>query len=356
MQKALNKDEISILIVGICASGKTSVVKRLQRLGLNAKVCAQEHSCVKSLWTKLKPDVLIFLDCNYETIKRRRNVQWGVKRIETQKERLKDALDNCDLYLKTDYLTLKETIDKIINYLQEKGYIEFKINSARGSGMKMPITLETIKEDPQITAYIKKSDKHLRTLEFTEHSFRHANLVAEVGKNILTELDYSERIAELAAIAGYLHDIGNVVNRNQHAYVSATLVSQLLTDMGMPYEEIATVIGAIGNHDEKSGEPVNPAAAALIISDKADVHWTRVRNDDYATFDIHDRVNYAAKESSIKVDKEEQIITLDLKIDTEISTVMEYFEIFLTRMVMCRRAAETLDCDFQLVINEVKLL
>jgi hypothetical protein len=126
--------------------------------------------------------------------------------------------------------------------------------------------------------------------------------------------------------------------------------------MEMDYDDIATVIGAIGNHDEESGEPINDVAAALIISDKSDVHWTRVRNDDYATFDIHDRVNYAAKESFVEVNKEKKLITLDLEIDTEVSTVMEYFEIFLTRMLMCRRAAEALNCDFQLIINDVEFL
>ncbi|SJZ72306.1 HD domain-containing protein [Selenihalanaerobacter shriftii] len=218
------------------------------------------------------------------------------------------------------------------------------------------VTLKKIKQNPQITAYINKADEHLRSMGFTEHSFRHANLVADIAKNILEKLDYPERIMELAAIAGYLHDIGNVVNRERHGHISATLVSQILTNMDVDYEEIATIIGAIGNHDEGTGEPVSPVAAALIISDKSDVHWTRVRNEDYATFDIHDRVNYAAKQSFIEVDPEGEKITLELEIDKEISTVMEYFEIFLTRMIMCRRAAETLSCDFHLIINEVELL
>jgi hypothetical protein len=218
------------------------------------------------------------------------------------------------------------------------------------------ITLEVIKDHPQITAYIKKADQHLRSLGFTEHSFRHANLVAGIARNILKKLEYTERVTELAAIAGYLHDVGNVVNRHYHAHISATLVAQILSRMEMDYDDIATVIGAIGNHDEESGEPINDVAAALIISDKSDVHWTRVRNDDYATFDIHDRVNYAAKESFVEVNKEKKLITLDLEIDTEVSTVMEYFEIFLTRMLMCRRAAEALNCDFQLIINDVEFL
>lgn len=216
--------------------------------------------------------------------------------------------------------------------------------------------LEKIKEAPQVTAYIKKADEHLKNIGFTEHSFRHANLVSETAENILKKLDYSSEMIELAGVAGYLHDIGNVVNRQNHAQSSAVLASQILTDLGLDYNKIATIMGAIGNHDEGEGQPVNDIAAALIIADKSDVHWTRVRNDDYSTFDIHDRVNYAVQQSFIEVDKEEKMITLDLEIDTEISTVMEYFEIFLTRMVMCRQAAEVLGCNFQLIINEVELL
>jgi len=218
------------------------------------------------------------------------------------------------------------------------------------------ITLQEVKENPQITAYIKKADEHLRSLGFTEHSFRHANLVADIARDILQRLEYPRHTTELAAVAGYLHDIGNVVNRQNHGHTSAILVSRILTELEVNYEDIATIIGAIGNHDEGTGEPVNVVAAALIISDKSDVHWTRVRNNDYATFDIHDRVNYAAKQSFIEVNNDDKVITLELEIDTEISTVMEYFEIFLTRMIMCRRAAEALSCDFQLIINEVELL
>ncbi|MBM7623215.1 HD domain-containing protein [Sporohalobacter salinus] len=216
--------------------------------------------------------------------------------------------------------------------------------------------LEKIKEDPRVTAYIKRADKHLKNIGFTEHSFRHANLVAQIAENILKKLDYPQEIIELAGVAGYLHDIGNVVNRENHAQTSAMLASQILTDLGLEYNKIAKVMGAIGNHDEGKGESVNDIAAALIIADKSDVHWTRVRNDDYSTFDIHDRVNYAVQQSFIEVNNEEKFISLDLEIDTKISTVMEYFEIFLSRMVMCRQAAEVLECDFQLIINEVELL
>lgn len=216
--------------------------------------------------------------------------------------------------------------------------------------------MQEIKKHPQVKAYIEGADKHLEEMGFTEHGFRHASLVADIARNILDRLDYSSRDAQLAEIAGYLHDIGNVVNRYQHGHVSATLTAQILTDLDMEPREIATIIGAIGNHDEESGEPVNSVAAALILADKSDVHYTRVRNEDPATFDIHDRVNYAAKHSFIEVAEKKDIITLELEIDTEISTVMEYFEIFLTRMMMCRQAAQALDCAFQLIINEVELL
>lgn len=218
------------------------------------------------------------------------------------------------------------------------------------------ITLEDVKKDPQVHAYIKAANEHLGAMGFTEHGLRHGALVAEVARNILQQLDYPERTCELAAIAGYLHDIGNVASRVDHWMTSATLVSAILTRMGMDFEEIATVVGAVGNHDEHTGEAVNPVAAALIIADKGDVHRTRVRNRELATFDIHDRVNYAVRESNININAEEKTITLQLTIDTEICPLMEYFEIFLTRMIMCRRAALFLECAFGLLINNTKLL
>ena len=218
------------------------------------------------------------------------------------------------------------------------------------------LTLKDIKGEPQIKAYIKGADDHLAEMGFTEHGFRHASLVADIARNILTRLDYSQRKTQLAEIAGYLHDIGNVVNRAQHGQASALLAAQILREMQMDYQEIATIMGAIGNHDEEVGEAVNAVAAALILADKSDVHYTRVRNEDHATFDIHDRVNYAAKHSFIEVKSKEELITLSLEIDTEVSTVMEYFEIFLSRMMMSRRAATVLGCNFQLIINEVELL
>lgn len=221
--------------------------------------------------------------------------------------------------------------------------------------MKM-IMFDDVRKDSQVRAYLQKADEHLGAMGFTEHGLRHGGLVSAVARNILQSLGYPERSCELAAIAGYLHDIGNVIARGNHWLTGASLVGQILTRMEMDYEEIATVIGAVGNHDEHTGEAVNVIAAALIIADKGDVHRTRVRNRDLATFDIHDRVNYAVEKSDILIDAEAKEITLRLKIDTEICPLMEYFEIFLTRMIMCRRAAEFLKCKFGLIINNTKLL
>ncbi|PKM83801.1 MAG: phosphohydrolase [Firmicutes bacterium HGW-Firmicutes-13] len=218
------------------------------------------------------------------------------------------------------------------------------------------INLEDVKKDPQVNIYIQKADEHLGTLGFTEHSFRHSNLVAKIAYNILSRLGYSERECELASIAGYLHDIGNVISRYGHAQTGANISLTILERMGMPYNEVADIVSAIGNHDEKEGRVVNHVSAALILADKSDVHRSRVRNRDFASFDIHDRVNYAVKRSFLRIEKETGIITLELIIDLMISQVMEYFEIFLSRMVMCRRAAGFLDTQFSLVINETRLL
>ncbi len=218
------------------------------------------------------------------------------------------------------------------------------------------ITVEDVKNDEQVKIYLKLANKHLAEMGFTEHGLRHGGLVSAVARNILVDLNYPERICELAAIAGYLHDIGNVVARANHWQASALLASQILARLEMDFEEIGTIIGAIGNHDEHTGEAVNPVAAALIIADKGDVARGRVRNRDFATFDIHDRVNYAVEKSQIKVDAAQKTITLNLEIDTKICPVMEYFEIFLTRMIMSRRAAQLLECTFGLCINNTKLL
>ncbi|AGB41767.1 HD domain-containing protein [Halobacteroides halobius DSM 5150] len=218
------------------------------------------------------------------------------------------------------------------------------------------ITLQEIKDNERIKSYIKNANQQLDKLGYTEHGFRHAGLVSEVAGRILEKLNYPQRKIELAQIAGYLHDIGNLINRENHGHYSALLVERILNQKDVCYDEIATIMGAVGNHDHKDGAPVNAITAALIIADKSDVHHTRVRNKDFATFDIHDRVNYAAKGSDLIVNKKEETITLNVEIDTEISLVMEYFEIFLDRMMLCRKAAEVLDCKFHLIINGAQIL
>jgi metal-dependent HD superfamily phosphatase/phosphodiesterase len=220
----------------------------------------------------------------------------------------------------------------------------------------MELTLSAIKKDPQITAFIQKADQHLEAMGFTEHGFRHAGLVSNISQNILIRLGYPERQTELAAIAGYLHDIGNVVNRKDHGRTGAVIALDYLLRQGLEPLEAATIAGAIGNHEEEYGEAVNTIAAALILADKSDVHRSRVRNTDFATFEIHDRVNYAAAHSFLNVDSEKKSITLELKIETDICPVMEYFEIFLDRMMMCRRAASFLKCHFKIEINGAKIL
>lgn len=219
------------------------------------------------------------------------------------------------------------------------------------------VTIEQVKNDYEIKTYISKANDHLASIGLTEHGFRHVSLVSHIANNILAHLNYPPREGELAAIAGYLHDIGNFINRYRHAHSGALLAFSILSRLGMPPEEMAVVVAAIGNHDEEDqGQAVNSVAAALIIADKSDVHRTRVRNTDFATFDIHDRVNYAVNHSFVRVNPEEKTATLELTIDTEICPVMDYFEIFMVRMVMCRRAAAFLNLKFQLIINDVRLL
>lgn len=218
------------------------------------------------------------------------------------------------------------------------------------------VSLEDIKKDPVVDTFIRKGDEFLGTMGFTEHSYRHAYIVAKMATHVLRELNYPERDIELTGIAAFMHDIGNVVSRENHGQTAAVMAFSILSKHGMEPEEIAIVMGAIGNHEEQYGNPVHHVAAALILADKADVHRSRVRNQDFATFDIHDRVNYAAEKSSLTVDAKERTITMNLTIDIEICPVMEYFEIFLSRMVLCRRAADFLKCRFELVINGAKLL
>ncbi|NLJ74626.1 MAG: HD domain-containing protein [Firmicutes bacterium] len=220
----------------------------------------------------------------------------------------------------------------------------------------MEVSLNEIRHHPSIKAYIKQADANLAAMGYTEHGKRHLNLVSSIAHNVLERLCYPERSAELAAIAGYLHDIGNCIGRMHHGASSAMLIEPILRELGMPPEEVALILSAVGNHEEEVGDPVNEIAAALILADKTDVHRTRVRNPDKPTFDIHDRVNYAVIKSFLDVDEKQHLITLKITIEPEITSIMEYFEIFLDRMLMCRRAAEYLDCQFKLRINEAHLL
>ncbi|HEY5517911.1 MAG TPA: HD domain-containing protein [Coriobacteriia bacterium] len=218
------------------------------------------------------------------------------------------------------------------------------------------ITLETVSASPDVTAMIEVADEYLGAIGYTEHGFRHANLVAHISGNIMRRLGYDERLAQLAEIAGYLHDVGNCIGRDHHGVSSALLARDMLRSLGMDPWETAHVMNAVGNHEEEFGAPANPIGAATIIADKADVHHTRVRNPDPAAFDIHDRVNFSARRSFLRVDGQARTLTLEIDIDTETSQVMEYFEIFLSRMQMCRTAAEVLESTFHLVINGTKLL
>ncbi len=216
------------------------------------------------------------------------------------------------------------------------------------------VTFEDVKNNPDIRAYISKADESLLALGYTEHSFAHVTKVAEAAAEILHTLGHSEHEIELVKIAGYLHDIGNIVNRIDHAQSGAVMAFRLLDRMNMPPEDIATVVTAIGNHDESTAFPVNSVAAALIIADKTDVRRSRVRNRSVAQFDIHDRVNYSVTHSDVYITKEN--ICLELTIEQEYCTVLEYFEIFLTRMLLCRKASEALGVDFSLVINGQRMM
>jgi len=219
------------------------------------------------------------------------------------------------------------------------------------------ITLETLKNNRLITDYLKTGNTYIGNMGALEHNLRHANLISSLCYEILDTLGFPQRDAELGAIAGYLHDIGNLVNRYGHGLSGAVIAFSTLLDMGMDPEEIATIMGAIGNHEEHTeGKPVNNVAAALILADKSDVHRSRVRKNDFATFTSRDRVNYAVTKSGIHVSPDENNITMKIEIDTTVCSVMEYFEIFLTKMMMCQKASEYLKCEFKLMINDVRLL
>ena len=222
--------------------------------------------------------------------------------------------------------------------------------------LALKVTFNDIKNNNSVKTYIAQADVALSALGFTEHSFAHVTHVAECARYILTTLGYSDHEVELAKIASYLHDIGNLVNRVEHSQSGAVMAFRILDNMGMDPQDIATVVGAIGNHDEGTGVAANAISAALIIADKTDVRRSRVRNQDIATFDIHDRVNYSVEKSHVDINEDKTTITLTMTIDTQDSSVMDYFEIFMGRMLMCRKASEKLGLKFKIIINGQPLI
>ncbi len=218
------------------------------------------------------------------------------------------------------------------------------------------ITFEQIKKSAEIRTYIKRADESLTALGFTEHSFAHVTKCAIVSGNILSDLGYDEHTADLARIAGYMHDIGNVINRHDHAQSGAIMAFRILDKMGMSPDDVSAIITAIGNHDEATAAPVNAISAALILADKTDVRRSRVRSNASIDFDIHDRVNYAVESSELSLDKLTKTLTLKMSIDTQICPVMDYFEIFLSRMLLCRKAADYLGLTFHINVNGQILL
>jgi metal-dependent HD superfamily phosphatase/phosphodiesterase len=222
--------------------------------------------------------------------------------------------------------------------------------------VKPLVTLEVVETDPELLAYLQMGDDYLGAIGYTEHGMRHSNLTAHIAGNILRRLGYDERVAEVAAIAGFMHDIGNCVSRSDHWISSAFIARDVLGRLGMDYAEIATVMNAVGNHEEDASDPATAAAAAVVIADKADVHSTRVREVDEMNWDIHDRVNHAATRSFLRVDSDARVLTLEIDIDTSEIQIIDYFEIFLERMQLCRRAATVLNARFSLVMNGTRLL
>ena len=218
------------------------------------------------------------------------------------------------------------------------------------------LTFKDVKSNETIRTYIQRADESLIALGYTEHSFAHVTHVAETAGYILKTLGYPDRTVELVKIAGYLHDIGNLVNRIDHSQSGAVMAFRILDNLNCDPAEIATIVTAIGNHDEGTGQPVNAVAAALILADKSDVRRSRVRNRDKTTFDIHDRVNYSVKKSDLKINGEHTLIKLELSVYTEYGSIMDYFEIFMQRMILCRKAAEKLGLQFKLAINDQQLI
>lgn len=238
------------------------------------------------------------------------------------------------------------------------GKIQGKYPAVRGlrkfGGVHM--TYETIRDNPEIRAYIQAAADSMRAIGFTEHGFAHVTRVSERTAYILTGLGYDEDTVTLARIAAYLHDIGNLVNRVNHSQSGAIMAFRILRGLGMAPEDIATVVTAIGNHDEGTGVPVSAVAAALILADKSDVRRSRVSNPNMGSFDMHDRVNYSVESSDLTLSADKKTLLLSLSIDTKMSSVMDYFEIFLARMVLCRKAAEKLGVQFRLTINDQQLI
>ena len=220
----------------------------------------------------------------------------------------------------------------------------------------MNVTFEAVKQSQEIQTYITQADASLLALGYTEHSFAHVGRCAKVAGDLLRDLGYDEKTVELCRIAAYMHDIGNVVNRNDHAQTGAVMAFRILDKMGMEPADVAAVITAIGHHDDPTAFPVNAIAAALLLADKTDVRRSRVRNRDTINFDIHDRVNYAVERSGLTLDQERRTVTLSLSINTEVCAVMDYFEIFLKPMLLCRKAAEFFGLAFHLDINGQDLL
>ena len=218
------------------------------------------------------------------------------------------------------------------------------------------MTYEQVCRDRAVRVYIAQADASLEALGFTEHSFAHVSKVAQTAGYLLEALGYDSRTVELAKISGFLHDIGNVVNRVDHSQSGAVMAFRILDRMEFPPEEIAAIVTAIGNHDEGTGVPVSPLAAALILADKSDVRRSRVRKKEDIETDVHDRVNYSVTGCDLTVNREERYISLALEVDTTVSPVMEYLEIFMKRMLLCRKAAQALDCSFRLSINGQRLV
>ena len=218
------------------------------------------------------------------------------------------------------------------------------------------ITLEYVIKDEEVEAFVKASQKQLNALGYTEHSYRHIGIVSKRTGEILQKLGYDEKTVELGKIAGYLHDIGNCVNRTDHAHSGAILAYNILKEIGMPADDRTEIVMAIGNHDEGTGTAVSDISAALILADKSDVHRDRVTNTNMSTFDIHDRVNYAVTHANLEIDAESRKVILNLTIDTQICPVLDYFQIFMDRTMMSKYAAKYLHIWFELVINGTKLL